>query len=109
MEGIIVSLAIKYLVSEIASQGATTDWAQVKADFGVKVKSLVHAAWLEAAVERAGDAVIDATAKLCQDRADVAVLLTDLAAKDIGAAEGALKAMLLKVVSGDVATILAAA
>lgn len=97
MQSLLVSLAIKYALSQLAATGAATNWNDVKARFQVWAKSLNWGTYLTAEMTVAGDTLLDDVAAACQDTDDLKTVLTALAAKDPVGAEAGLKAMIAKV------------
>jgi len=112
MQQIVIALVIKWLVGDLVAAGAALNWATVKANVDTKIAALtasLHVGFLTVPLDNIAGSVVDAAAKLSQDKTDETALLTALAAKNVTAAEAALKAMLQTVATGDLAALHAAA
>lgn len=93
MQGLLISLALKYALSQLAETGAATNWQQVKTTFNLWAKSLNWGDFMTHEMTVVGDALIDDIAKACQDTAAVQTVVEKLVAKDLPGAEGALKVL----------------
>lgn len=112
MQSLITSLVLKWIVSYIVASGASANWAAIKTSVDSQIAALaasLHVGFMATSLQGYSDQVFDAVAKLSQDNADLATLLGSIAAKNVTAAEAALKAMVLTVASGDLAKLVAAA
>lgn len=109
MNDIVVGIALKWVVGEVATDVAASDPAAVKAKIHAAINGAFHSAWLDTKLDKLADDVVDATFKVLQDQPDLVSLLKALASKNIGAAEAAAKTLILPVVSTEVKAILAAA
>jgi hypothetical protein len=112
MQELVYGLAIKWFVSELATAAPGASASDIKTKVEAKADAFatsLHVAFLTPEMNAGIDAVLNGVTAALQDKADLQALLAGIAAKDPLAAEAALKAMLLKVTSGDLAKIVAAA
>lgn len=112
MQELVYGLMIKWVVSELASMAPGASAADIKTKVGGHLATFaaaLHVSFLTPELQTLASATLDAITAMLQDKADLQTLLSGLAGKDAPAAEAALKAMLLKVTSGDLAKIVAAA
>ena len=105
MQDIVIGLAIKWIVAELATASAAYDWTGFKVKVKVAIEGSVHSAWMDAELEKLANDCIDAIAKIGQDQPDVKVALQSLASKNMPAAEAAMKAILVPVVSPELGAI----
>lgn len=105
----VVSLCIPYVVGELTSEAGTIDWAGVKTKAHAAVAGAVHSALADKVIDDAIDGVLDAAAKICQDKPDIQAALTALAKSDKAAAIQALEAMVAKVLPPELGVLLTAA
>lgn len=111
MQSIVISLVLKWVVSQIAAAGAAANWTNIKAQVDAQITALaatLHAGFAAPMLQSYANDVMDAVAKLAQDNTDLSTLLGSLAAKNVTAAEAALQAMLLTVTTGDLQKLIAA-
>jgi hypothetical protein len=108
MPQVLLSIILGYFVKELAAD-ASVDEPAIKAKCHATIESLVKYKVVDDILEKGVDHVLDATVKMLQDQADVKSALVAIAAKDMGAATEALKALLRPVVASEFVPLLAAA
>lgn len=98
MEKWIMSMAVSFVLRQIAKYGASTNWALVKKDLEERVRQLVQWSWLEDAAVAILDSAIDACAAATQQASDLQHIADALVAGDLLGAARALQVLLGKVV-----------
>ncbi len=106
MQGIVIGLAIPWVVGALISATAPVDWNAEKVKLAAAVTGAIHNAWVDAELISVGDAVIDGVAKLSQDKPDMVAALQALAAGNKDAAVSALETALKSVLSPQLAALL---
>lgn len=108
MQGIVISLAVPWVVGVLMSYTGTIDWGAEKQKLAAAVQGAIHSAWVDQEAIAAGDAVIDAMAKLSVDKPDIVAALQALAKGDKSSALAALETALKGVLPAQLAGLLPA-
>lgn len=103
----VIQLVISYIIRQLDSFGAATDWAALKKDFELQVDALLPA-WAQALVNPVIDDAVDVLKAALADTADLQTVLVALASKDWQAALATLEALLQKATHPKAGDVLAA-
>ena len=108
MQSVVMSIAIPWVVGVMMSATADINWQGEKTGLASAITGAIHSAWMDKELITIGDAIIDAVAKLSQDKPDIVDALKGLAAGNQAAAFTALRTALAGVLPADLATLVAA-
>lgn len=106
MKDIVVGLALKWLVGELASGAGTVDWNGLKAKVAAAIANAVHSAFFDAELVKLANALIDSVTKMVADQTDLLAALQALAAKNVTGAEAALAALVKPYLPADLAALI---
>lgn len=108
MQDIVIGIALKWLVAELATNATPASKEDMKAKVTTAIKAGIHSAWLSDELITVADQVVDAMYTVVHNEPGVLSVVRALAAKDMNAAEAAGKALIAPVVSGDLKKLLVA-
>ena len=97
LDQLAIEMCVSFAVNQLATHGASVNWAQAQAQADTYLKGVIHETWLEGDAEAMAAAVLDAAQVVCQSSDSVKAIIDAVAGGDVTTAVKDLKALIVQV------------